>query len=108
MKTVDLDKEWMFRRGCLDSITMLENTPGIPVNLPHDGMIGTPVSADAPAGVDMGYFSGGLSNYTKNVLFPKEWENECVPVSKINNRDDRFMIDSKSVAVVWQINTIYF
>ncbi len=78
MKAVDLDREWMFRRGWLDSLTMLENTPGIPVNLPHDGMIGTPVSADAPAGVDMGYFSGGLSNYTKFVLFPKEWENECV------------------------------
>ena len=78
MKAVDLDREWMFRRGWLDSLTMLENTPGIPVNLPPDGMIGTPVSADAPAGVDMGYFSGGLSNYTKFVLFPKEWENECV------------------------------
>lgn len=78
MKTVNLDREWMFRRGWLDSVTMLENTPGIPVNLPHDGMIGTPVSADAPAGVDMGYFSGGLSNYTKSVYIPKEWENECV------------------------------
>ena len=78
MKTVDLDREWMFRSGYLDSLTMLEKTPGIPVNLPHDGMIGTQVSADAPAGVDMGYFSGGLSNYTKYVHFPKEWENECV------------------------------
>ena len=78
MKAVDLDREWMFRRGWLDSVTMLEKTPGIPVNLPHDGMIGTPVSADAPAGVDMGYFSGGLSNYTKYVHFPKEWESECV------------------------------
>ena len=78
MRTVDLDKGWMFRRGYLDSITMLEKTPGIPVNLPHDGMIGTPVSADAPAGVDMGYFSGGLSNYTKTIHIPKEWKNECV------------------------------
>ena len=85
MKTVDLDREWMFRSGWLDSITMLENTPGIQVNLPHDGMIGTPVSADAPAGVDMGYFSGGLSNYTKVVHFPKEWENECVCMKKTNN-----------------------
>ena len=78
MKTVDLDRDWTFRRGWLDSITLLESTPGIQVNLPHDGMIGTPVSPDAPAGVDMGYFSGGVSNYTKYVYFPKEWENECV------------------------------
>ena len=48
MKAVDLDREWMFRRGWLDSLTMLENTPGSPVNLPHDGMIGTQVSEDAP------------------------------------------------------------
>ena len=78
MKKIDLDREWMFRRGYLDSVTMLDNTPGVLVNLPHDGMIGTPVSPDAPAGVDMGYFTGGLSNYTKFVYFPKEWENECV------------------------------
>ena len=78
MRVVELDKGWEFRRGWLDSITMLENTPGTKVNLPHDGMIGTPVSPDAPAGVDMGYFTGGVSNYTKYVYFPKEWENECV------------------------------
>ena len=78
MRSVELDREWMFRRGYLDSITMLDKTPGIRVNLPHDGMIGTPVSPDAPAGVDMGYFTGGLSNYTKYVYFPAEWENECV------------------------------
>ena len=39
MKTVELDRGWVFRRGCLDSITMLDSTPGIQVNLPHDGMI---------------------------------------------------------------------
>ena len=78
MRIIDLNRSWTFRRGYLDSVGMLENDPGIEVNLPHDGMIGTPVSPDAPAGVDMGYFTGGLSNYTKYVLFPKEWEEECV------------------------------
>ena len=78
MKIVNLDEKWTFRRGFLDSIGMLESDPGVIVNLPHDGMIGTPVSPDAPANVDMGYFSGGLSNYTKYVFFPKEWEQECV------------------------------
>ena len=78
MKTIDINRSWVFRRGYLDSISMLENDPGLRVDLPHDGMIGTSVSEDAPAGVDMGYFSGGLSNYTKYVFIPKEWENECV------------------------------
>ena len=78
MRIIDLNRSWTFRRGYLDSVGMLENDPGTEVNLPHDGMIGTPVSPDAPAGVDMGYFSGGLSNYTKYVFFPKEWENESV------------------------------
>ncbi len=78
MKIIDLKRSWTFRKGYLDSVGMLEGDPGVEVNLPHDGMIGTPVSKDAPAGVDMGYFSGGLSNYTKYVFFPKEWENECV------------------------------
>ncbi len=72
-----LDEKWTFRRGYLDSYGMLGN-PGEEVNLPHDGMIGTPVSEDAPAGADMGYFTGGLTNYTKYVFFPKEWENDCV------------------------------
>ncbi|MBQ6094338.1 MAG: DUF4982 domain-containing protein [Lachnospiraceae bacterium] len=78
MKTINLDEKWTFRRGYLDSIGMLESDPGKVVNLPHDGMIGTPVSPDAPASVDMGYFTGGLSNYTKYVFIPKEWEQECV------------------------------
>ncbi len=41
-------------------------------------MIGTKVSPDAPAGPDMGYFTGGLSNYVKYIMFPEEWKNDCV------------------------------
>ncbi len=78
MKTVVIDDKWTFRRSYLDSITMLDADPGITVNLPHDGMISTPVSPDAPAGVDSGYFTGGVSNYTKYVNFPKEWEGDSV------------------------------
>jgi len=78
MQVVGLDEKWTFRRGYLDSIGMLESDPGVEVNLPHDGMIGTEVSADAPAGADSGYYKGGLSNYTKYVFIPEEWEKECV------------------------------
>ena len=78
MNIINIDKEWTFRRGFLDSLGMMETDPGVIVNLPHDGMISTEVSPDAPAGVDSGYFTGGMSNYTKYIFIPKEWENECV------------------------------
>ena len=78
MQFIDLDQKWVFRRGFLDMVVQLEQDPGTEVNLPHDGMIGTPVTPDAPARADSGYFTGGQSNYTKNILFPPEWKDECV------------------------------
>ena len=78
MKTINLDDKWTFRRGYLDSVGMLSEDPGTVVNLPHDGMIGTPVTPDAPAKSDSGYFVGGLTNYTKFVMIPEEWKNDCV------------------------------
>ena len=74
MKSTVLDEKWTYRKGYLDSITMLDSDPGETVDLPHDGMIGTEVSKDAPAGSDSGFFAGGLSNYTKNIYFPEEWK----------------------------------
>ena len=68
-----LDEKWTFRRGLLDSLAILQSDPGETVNLPHDGMIGTPVTPDAPAEADMGYFTGDLTNYTKYVRIPEEW-----------------------------------
>ena len=47
MKSIAIDEKWRFRRGFLDSIGMLDYDPGVEVNLPHDGMIGTKVSPDA-------------------------------------------------------------
>lgn len=78
MNIINIDKEWVFRRGFLDSLGMMELDPGVTVNLPHDGMIGTEVSPDAPATVDSGYFNGGMTNYTKFLFIPEEWEKECV------------------------------
>jgi len=62
MNSICLDREWTYRKGLLDSVGILKTDPGITVDLPHDGMIGTAVSPDAPAQADMGYFTGGLSS----------------------------------------------
>lgn len=81
MEKVALDREWTFRRGYLDSIGILQSDPGVTVNLPHDGMISTKPVADAPARNDMGYFTGGLTNYTKYIDIPSEWEGDSVGLS---------------------------
>lgn len=81
MNKISIDKEWTFRKGLLDSIGILKSDPGVCVNLPHDGMIGTKVTPDAPSKSDMGYFVGDLTNYTKYVMIPAEWENDCVGLS---------------------------
>lgn len=80
MKCIDLDEKWTFRWGYLDSVSMLEADEGITVDLPHDAMIGTRVTPDAPAGVDSGFFNGGMCNYTKYVFIPQQWENGCVGI----------------------------
>lgn len=81
MRKINIDREWTFRHGLLDSIGILESNKGVVVNLPHDGMIGSKVTPEAPAKSDMGYFTGDLTNYTKFVYIPKEWELDCVGLS---------------------------
>lgn len=78
MKAINIDENWTYRKGLLDSVGILKSDPGEKVNLPHDGMISTPVMPDAPAQSDMGYFSGALSSYTKNLFIPKEWEGDYI------------------------------
>ena len=78
MESIRIDDKWTFRRGFADSPEALNETPGTEVDLPHDGMIGTQVSPDAPAKSDSGFFIGDATNYTKYVMIPKEWEHDCV------------------------------
>lgn len=78
MIQTSIDEKWTFRNGFVDSLGMLQGDPGVEVNLPHDGMIGTEVTPDAPARSDSGYFVGGLTNYTKYVQIPQEWDGDCV------------------------------
>lgn len=78
MEHVNLDEKWDFRRGLLDSLGIIDSVEGKPVNLPHDGMISLPVTKDAQAVTDSGYFPGDVCNYTKMVFVPAEWKNDCI------------------------------
>jgi beta-galactosidase len=80
MKNICIDEKWIFRNGFVDSLGALHEDPGVEVYLPHDGMIGTEVKHDAPAKSDSGYFVGGLTNYTKYITIPREWEGDCVGI----------------------------
>lgn len=74
MEQISLDREWEFRRGFVDSLGMLTEDNKVVVNLPHDSLISTKVSPDAPAVSDSGYFKGDVCNYTKYVMIPEEWK----------------------------------
>lgn len=78
MKKICIDEGWTFRRGLLDSLGAMEKDPGVLVNLPHDGLISTAVSATADARSDSGYFLGDVCNYTKYVLISDEWKDKSI------------------------------
>lgn len=77
MNFINIDRGWTYRKCYLDNIGMLD-IEGKEVNLPHDGMIETEVSKDAPAGVDSGFFEGLVASYTKFIDIPSEWEGESI------------------------------
>ena len=43
------------------------------LDLPHDAMLGTPRSADAPSGSAGAFFQGGTYHYEKTLTVPKDW-----------------------------------
>ena len=78
MEHIVLDQNWTLRKGFLDSLSMIQNDPGMRVDLPHDAMISTKVSPNAAAKYDSGYFEGVMCNYTKQILIPMDWNEECI------------------------------
>jgi len=78
LKQINIDNGWEFRRGFVDSLGMLSDIEAELVDLPHDGMISTQTSADAPAKYDSGYFNGDMTNYTKYISIPMEWKGEKI------------------------------
>ncbi|MCQ2494894.1 MAG: DUF4982 domain-containing protein [Lachnospiraceae bacterium] len=78
MECINIDEKWTLRKGFIDNIGDLESTPGVEVNLPHDAMIGTAVTPDAPGRYDSGYFAGDCGNYTKYVMIPEAWKDQSI------------------------------
>lgn len=79
MKRIDLNRDWYFKRGTSMLLQSLAAGDfGKKVQLPHDYMIESDVTEDAPAKAASGYYTEGVATYTKLVEIPAEWEGEKV------------------------------
>lgn len=83
-RSVNLDRGWRFGTGSfnpmMDVIAQHFHTGDAPriVDLPHDYMIESDVSADAPAGAASGFYTAGPAYYTRTVPFPASWAGQEV------------------------------
>lgn len=80
MKRISLDREWELLRGEPSSI------PGMPqekrtVNLPHDYIVETDVTADSKNGANTGFYHGSTMTYTKYLDILEEWEEKRILIS---------------------------
>lgn len=77
MRKQNMDLGWEFGYGMRNAFPSAENE-AVTVDLPHDYMIGSEVTPDAPAKAAMGYYTGGVAHYRKLIDIPAEWEDECI------------------------------
>ena len=79
MKTINIDRSWYFKHGMnVDSSSVLRGDDTKTVNLPHDYMIESEVTENAPALGAGGYYTEGTANYSRMVDIPEEWKEETV------------------------------
>lgn len=79
MRNINIDDSWSFNHGMYGGFSALMGQDTVKeVNLPHDYMIESDVTKDAPAGPASGYFTEGVAYYTKVLDIPSEWEDEVV------------------------------
>ena len=83
-RSLNLDHGWRFGAGSfnpvLDIVAQHFHTGNGPriVDLPHDYMIESDVSADAPAGAASGFYTAGPAYYTRTVPTPASWAGQEV------------------------------
>lgn len=65
MRRSSFNDGWVFYRD--------NSTVGTPVTLPHDAMIGSQRTPDAPSTGEQGNFAGGTYRYVKRFLAPASW-----------------------------------
>lgn len=79
MRTINIDSGWKFKHGMnIDMSAVLRGDDTRTVNLPHDYMIESEVTEDAPALGAGGYYTEGTASYTRMMDVPAEWKDETV------------------------------
>lgn len=79
MRNQNIDQEWEFGHGLYGGFPDPEKEKNVrTVNLPHDYMIESDVTENAPAGPASGFYTEGVAYYTKRIMILQEWENEAV------------------------------
>ena len=90
MRTIDLCQGWQYKDGLMGFMdSMSASAAKKTVNLPHDYMIETDVTEDAPAIHASGYYDGKVGSYLKFVDISAEWEGE-----KVYLHADGIMLDA--------------
>lgn len=77
MRNQNIDKGWQFEYGMQSPFPSAGSTPRV-VDLPHDYMIESDVTPDAPGTGAMGFYTGGVANYRRILDIPAEWENDRI------------------------------
>lgn len=79
MRNTNIDREWTFATGIFNGLdAAMGNGNNRIVNLPHDYMIESEVTKDAPAGASTGFYTAGVAHYTKKLNVPMEWKGQRV------------------------------
>lgn len=71
MKKTSLNRGWVFMAGEKSSIPMMPQQTK-EVNLPHDFMVETDVTPDAPGKAESGFYKGSAGTYLKTITLTEE------------------------------------
>lgn len=71
MKKTSLNRVWVFMAGEKSSIPMMPQQTK-EVNLPHDFMVETDVTPDAPGKAESGFYKGSAGTYLKTITLTEE------------------------------------
>ncbi|MDQ8735612.1 glycoside hydrolase family 2 TIM barrel-domain containing protein [Paenibacillus sp. LHD-38] len=76
----NLNRYWEFVNGKPSSIPGFGTNQSKTVNLPHDFIIETETTPEAPGGSLTGYYGGGVGTYTKMLDIPEDYDGKRVLV----------------------------
>ena len=79
MRSMNINRGWQFGHGPMDNVKRLTGKlKERVVDLPHDYMIESDVSAEAPSQQASGYYNAGIAHYFRQIDIPAGWAGERI------------------------------